>query len=202
MQGGHSLLVVSVLHCRLIILPGCEMASNASRKGWDLFLNGEKDPDCADGKKAKRIVTLVVLVYCKFTLKSLLFVSKACLSVQSGRIMRSLSLSFSLSFSGLCQSDFMQIKEELVQLKAFVWEEPLPIHPQRCCNQRGERERERECHHSLQPFKPSENGHTGASSNTFIYSTHSSSSNYFTNSTSTLLTGQNVLRQLAFLTKL
>ncbi len=115
MQGGHSLLVVSVLHCRLIILPGCEMASNASRKGWDLFLNGEKDPDCADGKKAKRIVTLVVLVYCKFTLKSL-FVSKACLSVQSGRIMRFLSL----FLRTLSQSDFMQIKEVLVQLKAFV----------------------------------------------------------------------------------
>lgn len=73
-------------------------------------------------------------------------VSKAFLSVLSGRIMRSLSLSQTLSLflTILSQSDFMQIKEELVQLKAFVWEEPLPIHSQRCCNQRDERER-REC---------------------------------------------------------
>lgn len=73
-------------------------------------------------------------------------VSKACLSVLSGRIMRSLSqpLSLSLFLTTLSQSDFMQIKEELVQLKAFVWEEPLPVHSQRCCNQREERERERE----------------------------------------------------------
>lgn len=88
------------IHCLLLQAdhsPWVRDGFKRIRKGWDLFLNGKKDPDCADGKKAKRIVTLVVLVFCKCTLKSLLFVSKACLSVLSGRIMRSLSVSLSLS---------------------------------------------------------------------------------------------------------
>lgn len=125
-------------------------------------------------------------------------VSKACLSVLSGRIMRSLSLSASLCLSHDSQSIWFYANKRGAGPIKSLCVRGAPPHTLRGVAIKEKREGERECHHLLQPFKPSENGDTGASSNTFIYSTHSSSSNYFTNSTSTLLTGQNVLSQLAF----
>lgn len=92
MQGVHSLLVVAGWS---FSLGERWLQTHPQRLGF--IFKWEKRPWLCWWKKAKRIVTLVVLVFCKFTLKSLLFVSKACLSVLSGRIMRSLSVSLSLS---------------------------------------------------------------------------------------------------------
>jgi len=74
------------------------MASNASRKGWDFFLNGKKTLTVQTEKKSKKNSNTGCFSFPQiYPQVAVVCVSKTCLSVLSGKIMRSFSLSLSLS---------------------------------------------------------------------------------------------------------